>query len=77
MKLAHLAALSLALGTTIAHEVSSYEWKHECPQLEPLVPKATKKLSDLDDYLGSEEFRNISVARLSGAVQIDTTSQQS
>lgn len=77
MKLTHLAALLLPLGNTVAHERSPYEWRHQCPQLEPLVPKTGKELFGLDEYLRSEEFLHISVARLSGAVQIDTTSQAS
>lgn len=75
MKLIHLATLLLPLGTTLAHEPGSYEWNHQCPQLGPLVPKNGNELCDLDEYLGSEAFLHISVARLSGAVQIDTTSQ--
>lgn len=75
MKLTHLATLVLPLGTTLAHKLDSYVWNHQCPQLGPLVPKASKGLRGLDEYLRSDEFLHISVARLSGAVQIDTTSQ--
>ncbi|KAG6366133.1 hypothetical protein INS49_000309 [Diaporthe citri] len=75
MKLAQVAALLLAVGTTVAHELTPYEWRHQCPQLESLNPKTGKQLSGLDEYLKSEKFLDISVARLSGAVQIDTTSQ--
>ncbi|KAJ0113805.1 hypothetical protein J7T55_010049 [Diaporthe amygdali] len=77
MKLTHFAAIGLQLWITVAHESHSYEWKHRCPQLGPLNPKSSKALADMDQYLNSEEFLNISVARLSGAVQIDTTSQNS
>lgn len=77
MKLTRLAAHLLPLGNTVAHELSSYVWRHQCPQLDPLVPRTGKELSGLDEYLKSEEFLHISVARLSGAVQIDTTSQAS
>lgn len=77
MKLTHIAALALPPWTAVAHELSSYAWKHECPQLEPLVPTDSEQLSGLDKYLGSESFLQDSVARLSGAIQIDTTSQTS
>lgn len=75
MNLAQVAALLLALGTTVAQELSSYEWRHQCPQLEPLTPKTDRGLSGLDEYLRSDKFLHTSVARLSGAVQIDTTTQ--
>lgn len=75
MKVPKLAALALPLWTTVAHELDNHEWKHKCPQLRPLVPKKSKGISGLDEYLGSDEFLQTSVARLSGAVQIDTTSQ--
>ncbi|KAH8758344.1 hypothetical protein F5883DRAFT_502082 [Diaporthe sp. PMI_573] len=80
MKLINLAALALPLWAAFAHELSSYEWRHQCPQLEPLFPKPLnpkdgKEDSSLDEYFKSEGFLNASVARLSGAVQIDTTSQ--
>ncbi|KAK2614257.1 hypothetical protein N8I77_001103 [Diaporthe amygdali] len=77
MKLTHFAAIGLQLWITVAHESNSYEWKHICPQLGPLNPKTSKELADMDQYLNSEMFLNISVARLSGAVQIDTTTQNS
>lgn len=80
MKLIDLATLALPLWAAVAHELDSYEWRHQCPQLEPLIPKPllpqnTKEDSRLEEYFRSEEFLNTSVARLSGAVQIDTTSQ--
>lgn len=75
MKLIHLATLLLPAGGTLAQEPGSYIWSHQCPQLGPLVPKTGKELFGLDEYLRSDEFLHISVARLSGAVQIDTTSQ--
>ncbi|KAF2110785.1 vacuolar carboxypeptidase-like protein Cps1 [Lophiotrema nucula] len=47
----------------------------KCPQVEPYKAKfATKELDALDDYLTTEDFRNKSIARLSGAVQIPTES---
>ncbi|RMZ75592.1 hypothetical protein DV737_g5201, partial [Chaetothyriales sp. CBS 132003] len=46
-----------------------------CPQVPALLPSAqTPALIDLDEYVQSEKFLNISVARLSGAVQIPTES---
>lgn len=77
MKLTLIVALALPPWTAVAHELSSYAWKHECPQLEPLVPNDSEQLSGLDEYLGSKSFLQDSVARLSGAIQIDTTSQTS
>ncbi|KKY31809.1 putative carboxypeptidase s [Diaporthe ampelina] len=75
MKVFQIAALALPLWTAVAHELSNYEWRHKCPQLRPIVPKIRKEIPGLDEYLSSEEFLQISVARLSGAVKIDTTSQ--
>lgn len=47
----------------------------KCPQVEPLFPSRTSKaLDDMEDYLKSETFRNKSIERLSGAVQIPTES---
>lgn len=49
--------------------------KHQCPQVEPLRPKHTSdELLKMEEYLKSESFRNASIARLSGAVQIPTMS---
>jgi Gly-Xaa carboxypeptidase len=45
-----------------------------CPQVEPLVLKSTKELDDMEDYLQSKTFRDKSIERLSGAVQIPTQS---
>ncbi|RMZ88542.1 hypothetical protein DV736_g4236, partial [Chaetothyriales sp. CBS 134916] len=46
-----------------------------CLQVPALLPSAqTLALIDLDEYVQSEKFLNISVARLSGAVQIPTES---
>lgn len=57
----------------LSHRPASLEPK--CPQVEPLFPtKSTKELDDMEDYLKSEEFRNKSIKRLSGAVQIPTQS---
>lgn len=47
----------------------------KCPQVEPLTPsRRTARLDVMDEFLRSETFRNMSVARLSGAVQIPTES---
>lgn len=80
MKLISLAALALPLLAAVAHELTSYTWRHQCPQLEPLFPEPLdrnerKGASGLDEYLKSERFFHTSVDRLSGAVQIDTVSQ--
>lgn len=46
----------------------------QCPQVEPLVLKTSDGLDRMDDYLQSDAFRNRSIARLSGAVQVPTQS---
>ncbi|ORX94220.1 vacuolar carboxypeptidase-like protein Cps1 [Clohesyomyces aquaticus] len=49
--------------------------KTKCPQAEPLFPVLrTKELDNMDDFLQSDAFRNLSIQRLSGAVQIPTES---
>ncbi|KAF2276894.1 vacuolar carboxypeptidase-like protein Cps1 [Westerdykella ornata] len=46
-----------------------------CPQVEPLYPKRrTKALDAMDKFLNSDDFRNATIPRLSGAVQIPTES---
>ncbi|KAF2689900.1 carboxypeptidase S [Lentithecium fluviatile CBS 122367] len=45
-----------------------------CPQVEPLVLRSTKELEIMEDYLKSGTFKNKSIERLSGAVQIPTQS---
>lgn len=56
------------------HSQSPKASASRCPQVEPLVLKSTKELDEMDDYLKSETFRNKSIERLSGAVQIPTQS---
>ncbi|KAF2793286.1 carboxypeptidase S [Melanomma pulvis-pyrius CBS 109.77] len=47
----------------------------KCPQVEPLFPsQTTEQLDAMGDFLKSETFRNKSIQRLSGAVQIPTES---
>lgn len=47
----------------------------KCPQVDPLVPSnGTKKLGDMDQFLKTNEFREQSVTRLSGAVKIPSMS---
>jgi Gly-Xaa carboxypeptidase len=64
--------LSLPNGVRyMGHQVSH----DHCPQVPPLVPQhASRHLSAMDEYLKSKEFRNESITRLSGAVQIPTMS---
>lgn len=46
-----------------------------CEQMDPLFPKVqTGDLKDVDSYIASDGFRNASILRLSGAVQIPTIS---
>ncbi|POS71014.1 carboxypeptidase S [Diaporthe helianthi] len=75
-----LAALALPLLAAVPHELAPFTWRHQCPQLEPLFPgplshKGSQTVSGLDEYLNSDKFFNTSVDRLSGAVQIETVSQ--
>lgn len=51
-----------------------FKWKHPCPQLGALFPRKDASLSDMDEYLNTPEFFRSSVTRLSGAIQINTTS---
>ncbi|KAF2735266.1 vacuolar carboxypeptidase-like protein Cps1 [Polyplosphaeria fusca] len=45
----------------------------KCVQIEPLFPKiTTKELDAFTEYLTTDDFRNKSIARLAGAVQIPT-----
>ncbi|KAL5940640.1 hypothetical protein ACKVV1_008310 [Pyricularia oryzae] len=47
----------------------------QCAQVAPLRPNATSaKLDEMDGYLKSSAFKDVSVARLSGAVRIPTVS---
>jgi hypothetical protein len=49
--------------------------KAKCPQMDPLHPgQKTEQLSQMDEYLQTEKFKNESIARLSGAVKIPTMS---
>ncbi|KAF9870693.1 peptidase family M20/M25/M40 [Colletotrichum karsti] len=46
-----------------------------CRQVDPLFPTlTTSSLADLDKYLDTPKFRNETIARLSGAVQVPTES---
>ncbi|KAJ5062488.1 hypothetical protein J3E74DRAFT_32895 [Bipolaris maydis] len=47
----------------------------QCHQAEPLFPsRKTKELDDMESYLTSDDFRNVAIERLSGAVKIPTQS---
>lgn len=47
----------------------------QCPQVDALVPtQKSASLTKMEDYLLSDKFRNETVARMSGAVQIPTQS---
>ncbi|KAH8730770.1 hypothetical protein GQ44DRAFT_672622 [Phaeosphaeriaceae sp. PMI808] len=46
-----------------------------CPQVSPLFPsRSSEELNEMENYLGSNAFRNLAVNRLSGAVKIPTQS---
>jgi Gly-Xaa carboxypeptidase len=54
------------------HEAIS---RSQCPQVDPLRPQHRREeLLKMEHYLASDDFRNASIARLSGAVQIPTES---
>ncbi|KAI0009598.1 peptidase family M20/M25/M40 [Xylariaceae sp. FL0662B] len=47
----------------------------QCPQVEPLVPtQKTAALSKMDDYISSPKFRNETIARMAGAIQVPSQS---
>ncbi|KAI0599173.1 peptidase family M20/M25/M40 [Biscogniauxia sp. FL1348] len=47
----------------------------QCPQVEPLVPRSSSSaLVMMDDYLTTSKFRNETVARMAGAIQIPSES---
>ena len=53
----------------------SSQSKDQCPQVKPLRPTHNSSaLADMEAYLHSQEFRNASIARLAGAVQIPSMS---
>ncbi|KAI0456819.1 peptidase family M20/M25/M40 [Xylaria acuta] len=49
--------------------------REKCPQVEPLVPsQQSPALSEMEEYLRSDKFRNDTVERVAGAVRIPTQS---
>jgi Gly-Xaa carboxypeptidase len=51
------------------------DFKKQCQQVEPLRPKQTsKEFDEMEALLASDVFRNASIQRLAGAVQIPTMS---
>lgn len=47
----------------------------KCSQVEPLVPsQQTSALSDMEEYLKSDKFRNETITRMAGAIRIPTQS---
>lgn len=55
-------------------ELSSGVSKAQCAQVAPLFPRKSEAFSKMEEYMQSEAFRNASIARLSGAVQIPSMS---
>lgn len=51
-----------------------HDFKASCVQPDPIFPTKDDKLDKLQDILSSEKFRNASVGRLSGAVQVRSES---
>ncbi|RYP23442.1 hypothetical protein DL765_001147 [Monosporascus sp. GIB2] len=80
----HLAGLLAAvlLLRLICYTLDAVSWRGyedwmvaQCPQVEPLLPsQKTPALGEMDNYLASNKFRNESIARLSGAVQVPSQS---
>lgn len=57
------------------HPSSSPHLLAQCPQVKPLFPsQKSDALAKMDDFLQSSKFRNETVARMSGAIQIPTQS---
>lgn len=50
------------------------DFKSKCVQPEPLLPSKDEDLDKVYEHLGSSTFRNASIRRLSGAVQVKTES---
>ncbi|RDW74760.1 putative carboxypeptidase s protein [Coleophoma cylindrospora] len=47
----------------------------QCPQVDPLLPTVkTQTLSAMEDYIDSAKFRNETISRMAGAIQIPTES---
>lgn len=47
----------------------------QCPQVDPFFPTiTTDALSTMEDYIDSTKFRNETIARMAGAIQIPTES---
>src|ERR1700759_3525838 len=79
-----LVILLLCLST----QITSSRWQNRielrddpsayssnCQQVDPFFPKnISKPIDDVFSYLNTEKFRNESIARLSGAVQIPSMS---
>ncbi|RMZ83097.1 hypothetical protein DV738_g1293, partial [Chaetothyriales sp. CBS 135597] len=64
------------LGSSrLCHRSKSHPQLATCPQVPALLPShQTPALVELDEYVQSEKFQNVSIARLAGAVQIPTES---
>lgn len=52
----------------------AYWWHHMCLQSNPLFPQRTDSLATMEIHLASGDFLEASAERVSGAVQINTTS---
>lgn len=52
----------------------AYRWHHMCLQSDPLFPETTDNLSAMEIHLASRDFLEAFAKRVSGAVQINTTS---
>ncbi|KAI1340950.1 peptidase family M20/M25/M40 [Xylariaceae sp. FL0016] len=79
----HIVALifffKISLGIfyffTGSHRQAPVATLAQCPQVEPLLPSlSSPELSDMEDYILSSKFRNETVARMAGAIQIPSES---
>lgn len=62
------------VGERRADDGKLSEWQHKCSQPGPLFPENSDSLSKMQKYIATEEFLEASARRVSGAVQINTTS---
>lgn len=62
------------VGERRADDGKLSEWQHKCSQPGPLFPENSDSLSKMQKYIATEEFLEASARRVSGTVQVNTTS---
>ena len=65
------APISILPGRKPAQPVA---FEAQCPQVEPLRPKGSDALARMDAYLESSQFRNETIVRMAGAIQVPSES---